>query len=71
MPADVARLVEAAETEFGAIDVLVNNAGIARPQALDEITGADFDEAIAVNLKSAFPDHPAFLPAMRDRRWGR
>jgi len=67
----VARLVEAAEKEFGAIDVLVNNAGIARPQALDEIAEADWDDLIAVNLKSCFLMTQQVLPEMRERRWGR
>jgi NAD(P)-dependent dehydrogenase (short-subunit alcohol dehydrogenase family) len=52
--ADVDRLVATAASEFGRIDVMVNNAGVARNQDLLEISEKDFDEVIAVNLKGAF-----------------
>ena len=49
---DCARLVEAAVAEFGRIDVLVNNAGIAPVAAsVGDITEALFDKTIDVNLK--------------------
>ena len=51
--------------------MLVNNAGIALRRGLDELTEADFDRTIAVNLKSAFLCTQAVLPHMRARRWGR
>jgi len=69
--ADVARLVGTVEERLGGIDILVNNAGIARPQPLTEITEQDWDELIAVNLKSCFLVTQAVLPGMRARRWGR
>jgi NAD(P)-dependent dehydrogenase (short-subunit alcohol dehydrogenase family) len=40
--------------EFGRIDVLVNNAGIARSADLLEVTEEDFDAVLRVNLKGAF-----------------
>lgn len=57
--------------ELGAVDVLVNNAGIAIIRGVDELTEADFDLTLAVNLKSAFLCTQAVLPGMRARRWGR
>ena len=69
--ADVERLVAAAEERFGHIDILVNNAGIARPQAMEEITEKDWDDLMAVNVKSCFLATRAVLPAMRPRQWGR
>lgn len=69
--AAVTELVATVERELGAISILVNNAGIARPQPLEEITEADWDELLAVNLKSAFLVTQAALPGMRARSSGR
>jgi 3-oxoacyl-[acyl-carrier protein] reductase len=69
--AEVTRLVAAVEAGLGPIDVLVNNAGIARPLSLEQVTERDFDEMVAVNLKSAFLLTQAVVPGMRVRRWGR
>lgn len=68
---DVARLVGGAEDRLGSIGILVNNAGISRPQPAEEITERDWDEVIATNLKSCFLVTQAVLPGMRARRWGR
>ncbi len=57
--------------ELGAIDVLVNNAGVGLVRGIDDLTEADFDLTIAVNLKSAFLCTQAVIPAMRARKWGR
>jgi 3-oxoacyl-[acyl-carrier protein] reductase len=57
--------------ELGGVDVLVNNAGMAIRRGLDDLTEADFDRTIAVNLKSAFLCTQAVLPYMRAQRWGR
>jgi 3-oxoacyl-[acyl-carrier protein] reductase len=70
-PDAVATMVEAVKSEFGAIDILINNAGIAIVRGVDELTEADFDQTIAVNLKSVFLCTQAVLPAMRARKWGR
>lgn len=56
---------------FGAPDILVNNAGLAQRKELDEIDEAVWDRVIDVNLKSVFLMIRAFLPAMRQKRWGR
>ena len=69
--AAVAGMVAAVERELGAVGILVNNAGIARPQKLEEIGEDDWDEIIAVNLKSTFLVTQAVLPAMRRAGWGR
>jgi 3-oxoacyl-[acyl-carrier protein] reductase len=69
--ADVARIVDAAARALGRIDILVNNAGVTRPQPLDEVTERDWDELIAINLKSVFLVTQAVVPAMRSAGWGR
>jgi 3-oxoacyl-[acyl-carrier protein] reductase len=67
----VARMMARIEDVLGPVDVLVNNAGIAIIRGVDDVTEADFDLTLAVNLKSAFLCTQAVLPGMRARRWGR
>ena len=52
--AEVNALVEAVVAKHGAVDLLVNNAGIGGRGALLEVTEADFDRVIGVNLKGSF-----------------
>ncbi|MEA3163120.1 MAG: 3-oxoacyl-[acyl-carrier protein] reductase, partial [Verrucomicrobiota bacterium] len=68
---EVERLVSAVQTELGPVSVLVNNAGIARLQPLEEITEVDWGEVVDVNLKSAFLMIQACLPDFRRQKWGR
>jgi 3-oxoacyl-[acyl-carrier protein] reductase len=68
---EVQRLIREVEEQFGGIDVLVNNAGIASPRRLEDITEDDWDVTMAVNLKSCFLATQAVLPGMRARHWGR
>ncbi len=68
---EVAKMVEQIEKELGPISILVNNAGISRPQPVDQITERDWDEILTVNLKSMFLVTQAALAGMRKRRWGR
>ena len=68
---EVTRLVADVRERLGDVDILVNNAGISRPQALDAITEADWDELMRVNLKSCFLVTQAVLPGMRRRQFGR
>lgn len=67
----VAKMVEAVKSELGSIDILINNAGIAITRSIDDLTEADFDRTIAVNLKSVFLCTQAALPIMRPKKWGR
>jgi NAD(P)-dependent dehydrogenase (short-subunit alcohol dehydrogenase family) len=53
-PADVSRLVDAAEAALGGIDVLINNAGTARRDRFLDITVGDWDRILAVNLRGMF-----------------
>jgi 3-oxoacyl-[acyl-carrier protein] reductase len=68
---EVKRLMAAVERELGPVDVLVNNAGVGLVRGVDELTEADFDLTIAVNLKSVFLCTQAVIPNMRARQWGR
>jgi 3-oxoacyl-[acyl-carrier protein] reductase len=69
--AEVNRMVAEVSSGFGAIDILVNNAGIVQPRKLEEITEAEWDEVLTVNLKSVFLVTQAVVGGMRQRRWGR
>jgi 3-oxoacyl-[acyl-carrier protein] reductase len=69
--AAVAKMVDLAGSALGAIDILVNNAGLAIARSIDDLTESDFDQTIAVNLKSAFLCTQAVLPGMRAKKWGR
>jgi 3-oxoacyl-[acyl-carrier protein] reductase len=69
--AEVAKMIEHVGSELGSIDILVNNAGIAITRGIDELTEADFDQTVAVNLKSVFLCTQAVLPTMRQKKWGR
>jgi 3-oxoacyl-[acyl-carrier protein] reductase len=69
--ADVSRMVGEVESQLGPVNILVNNAGIARQQPIESVTERDWDELIAVNLKSCFLVTQAVIGGMRARRWGR
>jgi 3-oxoacyl-[acyl-carrier protein] reductase len=69
--AAVTHMMNRITTELGPVDVLVNNAGIALIRTVDELTEADFDRTITLNLKSAFLCTQAVLPHLRAQRWGR
>lgn len=64
-------MAEAAVERYGGIDVLCANAGIFPSVRLGEMTGSDFDQVIATNLKSTFLTLSAVLPAMKARGAGR
>jgi 3-oxoacyl-[acyl-carrier protein] reductase len=54
-----------AADRFGAISILVNNAGINRPTDFDRIEDADWDAVLAANLKGPFLAAQIFLPLMK------
>ena len=67
----VQALAEAATHAFGDTDIIVNNAGITHlPQALEDVSEADFDRVFAVNCKSVYLMARAFVPAMKARGAG-
>jgi len=67
----VTAMVAVVTRELGPVDVLVNNAGVGLVRGVDDLTEADFDLTIAVNLKSVFLCTRAVLPNMRAKKWGR
>jgi NAD(P)-dependent dehydrogenase (short-subunit alcohol dehydrogenase family) len=69
--ADVVRLARTALEELGKVDILVNNAGSNTPQPIDQITDADWDRIVELNLTSCMVLTRALVPQMKERRWGR
>jgi len=69
--ADVKRALDDTVRSFGKLDVLVSNAGIQRPQAIGEMSVADWDRMMAVHLRGAFLCSREAARVMRPRRSGR
>jgi NAD(P)-dependent dehydrogenase (short-subunit alcohol dehydrogenase family) len=69
--ADCARLIDTVAAELGRLDVLVNMASIYGSVAFDEMTEADWQRNIDVNLRSAFLCAKAAVPHMRGAGGGR
>ena len=64
--ADVQAMVDAAERQFGGLDIVVNNAGTThRNRPLLEVDEASFDRVYAVNVKSLFHMAHAAVPVFR------
>jgi NAD(P)-dependent dehydrogenase (short-subunit alcohol dehydrogenase family) len=59
------------ESELGPVDVLVNNAGVSSVTPFVEITDADWDRLMGVNLRGVLVVTQRVLPSMLDRRSGR
>lgn len=70
-PDEITAMVKDAEKEFGAVDLLVNNAGIQHVAPIDEFPMEQWDRIIAINLTSAFVAMRAAIPGMRQKGWGR
>jgi NAD(P)-dependent dehydrogenase (short-subunit alcohol dehydrogenase family) len=63
--------VDAIVGRFGRIDVLVNNAAMVQPQRVLEMTEAEWDRGMAVNMKGVFNWSQAVVPRMRQSGGGR
>ncbi len=70
-PAEIADMVRATEKEFGALDVLVNNAGIQHVANIEDFPIEKWDAIIAINLSSSFHTIRTAVPGMKKRKWGR
>ena len=68
--ASVAAMAAAVTERFGAVDVLINNAGAFAMAPFLETSVAEFDRMVATNLRSAFLVTRAFVPAMVQRKRG-
>ena len=66
-PEDARRAVESVVNHFGGLDILVNNAGICPMTDFADISAAEWDRVLAVNLRGAFLCCQAALPYLRRR----
>ena len=67
----VAELMERAVKEMGSVDILVNNAGITRDKLMKDMTAADFDAVLNLNLRATFLCCKYGTPPMVAKKWGR
>jgi 3-oxoacyl-[acyl-carrier protein] reductase len=65
------RLVDSVAETLGAVDILVPNAGFGMARPWQKVGAAEFDEALAVNVRAPYLMARRALPLMIDRSWGR
>jgi 3-oxoacyl-[acyl-carrier protein] reductase len=68
---EVQTAVAEAQTDFGRIDILINNAGITRDRTLLKMTMQEWDDVISVNLTGVFICTQAIAPIMKEQNYGR
>ncbi len=68
---EVTRVVDKIASDFGGVEILVNNAGITRDTLLLRMKEEDFDKVLAVNLKGVFNFTKATLKYLLKEKWGR
>ena len=69
---EVEAMVKRVLDEWGRLDILVNNAGLGTPtQPVETISPSDWDQTVALNLKSAFLCVRAVVPIMKRQQYGR
>lgn len=70
-PREIAGMIEMAETSFGAVDILINNAGIQHVAPVEDFPEGMWDRILAINLSAVFHAIKAAVPGMKRRGWGR
>ncbi|MBL8439955.1 MAG: 3-hydroxybutyrate dehydrogenase [Betaproteobacteria bacterium] len=70
-PEAIRAMADAARSEFGQVDIIVNNAGIQHVAPVEDFPEEKWNAILAINLSSAFHLIRAVVPEMKERRWGR
>ena len=71
VPSEIRTMVNEGLSEFGSIDVLINNAGIQHVAAIEDFPEEKWNEIIGVNLTAAFHTSKAVWQGMKDNKTGR
>lgn len=69
--ASVKAAMETVITEFGKIDILLNNAGVAVRGGVDSMTDEEWDKSFDINVKGIFHACKYVLPGMMERKYGK
>lgn len=70
-PQTITQMVATTATEWGSVDILINNAGIQHVAPLDEFPTEMWDTLLAINLSAVFHGIRSVLPLMKKQKWGR
>ncbi|MEO0412677.1 MAG: 3-hydroxybutyrate dehydrogenase [Pseudomonadota bacterium] len=70
-PKEIKGLIAEAEDTFGAVDILINNAGIQYVEKIEDFPDHKWEAIIAINMSSSFYTIKAAMPGMKKRGYGR
>ncbi len=70
-PEEITTMIKTIEDEFGAIDVIVNNAGIQFVSPVEDFPMEKWNAILAINLSGSFHTIHCALPKMKEKAWGR
>jgi len=70
-PGEIEQMMRDASGAFGSIDILINNAVVRHTGPIEQFGTRHWDEAVAVNLSSAFHTIRLAVPHMKQKGWGR
>jgi len=68
---EIEAMMAEAISAFGAVDILINNAGVQHVSPIEEFPVEKWDLILALNLSSAFHTARLAIPGMKARKWGR